>query len=80
MKVEIISPSTQEVIEGVVSIQLPGTDGLFAILNNHAPLIAALSKGKAKIINKNNQTTFHTINGRIVEVLKNKIIILTENN
>ncbi len=80
MKVEIISPNKQEVIDNVVSVQLPGSDGLFAILNNHAPLIASLAIGKVKIINTNNQTTFHEISGGIVEVLKNKIIILTETN
>ncbi|NLJ82611.1 MAG: F0F1 ATP synthase subunit epsilon [Bacteroidales bacterium] len=78
MKVEIITPQNQKIIEDVVSIQLPGLDGLFAILNNHAPLITALSKGKAKVINKNNETSYHPIEGGIVEVLKNKIIILTE--
>lgn len=78
MKVEIITPQRQEVIEDVSLIQLPGLDGLFEILNNHAPLIAALSKGKAKIINSKNETCYHPIEGGVVEVLKNKIIILTE--
>lgn len=78
MKVEIITPQRQEVIEDVSLIQLPGLDGLFEILNNHAPLIAALAKGKAKIINSKNETCYYPIEGGVVEVLKNKIIILTE--
>lgn len=78
MKVEIITPEKQEVIEAVSLIQLPGLDGLFEILHNHAPFIAALAKGKAKIITKNNQTTYYPIDGGVVEVLKNKIMILTE--
>jgi F-type H+-transporting ATPase subunit epsilon len=79
MKVEIITPQNQEIIDNISLIQLPGMDGLFEILSNHAPLIAALSKGKAKLINKNSETSFFPINGGVVEVLKNKIMILTEN-
>lgn len=78
MKIEIITPQNKEIIEDVCSIQLPGLDGLFGILNNHAPLIAALSKGKAKIINNKDETCYYPIEGGIVEILKNKIIILTE--
>jgi F-type H+-transporting ATPase subunit epsilon len=78
MKIEIITPQSQEIIEDVSLIQLPGLDGLFEILSNHAPLIAALSKGKAKIINKNKETCYYPIEGGVVEVLKNKIMILTE--
>lgn len=78
MKVEIITPQSQDIIDNVTLIQLPGLDGLFEILSNHAPLIAALSKGKAKIINKNNEISFYPIEGGVVEVLKNKIMILTE--
>ena len=77
MKVQIISPQRQEIIEDVSLIQLPGLDGLFEILNNHAPFIAALSKGKAKLINKKDETCYYPIEGGVVEVLKNKIIQLT---
>lgn len=77
MKVEIITPQKQEVIEDVSLIQLPGLDGLFEILNNHAPIIAALAKGKAKIMH-NDQVSFFPISDGVVEVLKNKVVILTE--
>jgi F-type H+-transporting ATPase subunit epsilon len=77
MKVEIITPHNQEVFNNVTLVQLPGTDGLFEILNNHAPLIATLAKGKAKIIH-DKQESFYPIHGGVVEVLKNKIVILTE--
>ncbi len=49
MKLEIISPD-KSVFTGEVSlVQLPGIDGSFEILNNHAPLISVLKKGKIKI-------------------------------
>ena len=43
MLLEIITPETK-VYEGEVkSILLPGTNGKFEILNNHAPIISTLS-------------------------------------
>ena len=49
MQVEIITPDT-EIFKGEATlIQLPGIDGSFEILNNHAPLISALRKGKIKL-------------------------------
>lgn len=77
MKLEIITPN-QEIFSGEVSlIQLPGIDGLFEILNLHAPLIAALKKGKIKVENKGNIEYFE-INSGVVEVLKNKVLVLAE--
>ena len=51
--------------------------GSFEILNNHAPLISALQKGKVKI-RKNGSDEFFEINGGVIEVLNNKILILAE--
>jgi F-type H+-transporting ATPase subunit epsilon len=77
MKLEIITPN-QEIFSGEVSlIQLPGIDGLFEILNLHAPLIAALKKGKIKVENQGNIEYFE-INSGVVEVLKNKVLVLAE--
>jgi F-type H+-transporting ATPase subunit epsilon len=78
MKVEIITPE-DSVYKGEASlIQLPGMDGLFELLENHAPMITMLSVGNAKLVDKDNQTIFFEIQGGVVEVLKNKILILAE--
>ena len=77
MNLTIITPDKQ-IFEGETDlVQLPGIDGLFEILNNHAPMIAALGKGKVKIGN-NNSFQFLEIKGGIVEVLNNKIIVLAD--
>jgi F-type H+-transporting ATPase subunit epsilon len=80
MKVEIITPdSTIFTGDNVGLIQLPGIDGSFEVLNNHAPLISVLKKGKIKVINKGEKTPqFFEINGGVIEVLNNKIIVLAE--
>ena len=78
MIIEIITPD-RTIFSGTASlVQLPGIDGLFEILNNHAPLISVLKKGKVKIKNDKDQIEFFEINGGVVEVLKNKILILAE--
>jgi len=79
MKVEIITPENT-VYQGEISlIQLPGLDGLFELLENHAPMITMLSNGTVKLIEKSsNQTLFFEIQGGTLEVLKNKILVLAE--
>jgi len=77
MKVEILSPD-KLIFEGEAeSIQLPGKDGSFGILNNHAPIIATLKSGQVKITSNGTVQNFD-INGGVVEVVKNKVIILGE--
>ena len=78
MKLEIITPD-KSVFEGDVSlVQLPGIDGSFEILNNHAPLISVLQKGKIKIKDDQGNEQFFEVNGGVIEVLKNKVLILAE--
>lgn len=77
MNLEIITPDTT-IYEGEAElVQLPGIDGSFEILNNHAPLISALDKGKIKI-KRNGKEEFFEINGGVIEVLNNKVLILAE--
>ena len=80
MKVEIITPdSTIFTGDNVQLIQLPGIDGSFEILNNHAPLISVLQKGKIKLINKGEkEEQFFAINGGVIEVSGNKVLVLAE--
>ncbi|GAB4328062.1 MAG: hypothetical protein Kow00127_20740 [Bacteroidales bacterium] len=78
MKVDIISPD-QTIFQGEADlVQLPGKDGSFEILNNHAPLIAVLREGKVKVATTGSQPQFFDIKGGVVEVLKNRVLILAE--
>ncbi len=78
MELEIISPDKKIFSGEAKFIIVPGSDGLIGILNNHAPLIASLKKGVVKVTDKSSQTTNFEINGGVVEVLKNKVIVLAE--
>jgi F-type H+-transporting ATPase subunit epsilon len=77
MQLDILTPE-QKVFSGEVDhVQLPGMDGLFGLLNNHAPMIAALGEGKLSYKIGTTSTVLHIKSG-IVEVLQNKIAVLTE--
>jgi len=79
MKLEIITPETTIFSGDVQLVQLPGLDGLFEILHNHAPMIAALGKGRVKVVTSAEKTTeFFEIKGGVLEVKKNKIIVLAD--
>lgn len=77
MKINILTPD-KTIFSGTATlVQLPGIDGLFEILENHAALLAALGKGKIKV-HSEGETLFFEINSGVVEVLKNKVEVLAE--
>ena len=77
MFLEILS-AEEKIFSGEVdSVILPGTDGQFQILNNHAPIISSLTNGEIKYSDKSKNETIE-INGGIVEVLDNKVSALIE--
>lgn len=78
MKLEIVTPDTTIYKGEVTLVQMPGIDGLFEVLNMHAPLISVLAKGKIKVIDNEKQTLFFEIKGGVVEVVKNTLLILAE--
>ena len=49
MHLEIITPEAKIFSGEAEAVQFPGIDGLFQVLNNHAPIISALGKGIIKI-------------------------------
>jgi F-type H+-transporting ATPase subunit epsilon len=58
------------------SLVIPGQDGYFGVLPNHASMVSALSIGELKIRN-NNQEYYYAIDGGFCEIARNKVIILT---
>ena len=78
MKLDITTPDKQVFSGEVTLAQLPGSDGLFEILHNHAPMIAALGPGKIKVQDEAGKLQFFDIRGGVCEVLANKITVLAE--
>lgn len=79
MNLEIVTPDTTLFAgENVTLVQLPGIGGSFEVMDHHAPLISVLTKGSVKVITRGNDPTFFEINGGVIEVLRNKVLILAE--
>ena len=78
MILEIITPEKKAFEGEVSSVKFPGTSGEFEILNNHAPIISTLTKGDIRIITTDNKTETLPINGGVIEMQNNKIIVLAE--
>ena len=78
MQLEIFTPD-KTVFQGeVVSATFPGSDGSFQVLNNHAAMVSVLGKGTLKYRDKEEVETELQIEGGVVEVLSNKVIVLAE--
>ncbi len=77
MFIEIITPEKKLFSGESSSVTVPGSSGLFQVLNGHAPLIATMKKGILKIKTASGETQFE-VNGGVVEVLNNRVIILAE--
>ncbi|HEX7365712.1 MAG TPA: ATP synthase F1 subunit epsilon [Pelobium sp.] len=78
MKLEILTPD-KKIFEGeVTSVTVPGAQGSFEILNNHAPIISTLDDGKVIIrAGSGSEQNLYT-KGGVVEVIDNKVIVLAE--
>ena len=91
MELEIISPEAILLKAEVNSVAVPGVNGEFQMLNNHAPIVSLLQKGKIiiegnldiqeeyknKFFKENNKTILNIDSGTI-EMSNNKIIILVD--
>ena len=78
MKIEIITPD-RKVYEGDIrSIRVPGKKGSFQVLKDHAPIISTLENGPVILVDQDGTETRYEINGGVIEVKANSIILLAE--
>lgn len=91
MYLEIVSPETTLYKGDVDSVSVPGVNGEFEMLNNHAPVVSILKEGYVKIsgaieIDEDNLSKFEikdsgywlAINSGTIEMNANKIIVLAD--
>ena len=65
MYLEIVTPEKKILQAEISAVQLPGTDGLFQLLKNHAPIVATLKKGIVKANLKDSTQTLDNLSGDI---------------
>ncbi|HWR95032.1 MAG TPA: F0F1 ATP synthase subunit epsilon [Flavobacterium sp.] len=93
MILEIVSPEAKLFSGEVTSISVPGVDGNFQMLNNHAPIVSLLQKGIVKIsapsfkFSKESKELFKKVNDQnytleissgTIEMKDNKVIVLAD--
>jgi F-type H+-transporting ATPase subunit epsilon len=77
MTLEIITPDKKVYGGDVESVTFPGSQGQFQILKDHAPIVSTLAKGDL-IIEASGKKETLVVDGGVVEVSKNKILVLAE--
>ena len=75
MTVQVLTPDELLFDGEAKAVSLPGLSGKFQILDNHAPLIAALGEGVVAI----DSTEVKIVSG-FVEVVDNKVTVLAESS
>ena len=92
MYLEIVSPEATLFSGEVTSVAVPGVNGNFEMLNNHAPIVSLLKEGfvkisgnieiesdvKDKFIKGDKGTTLLKIASGTIEMKDNKIIVLAD--
>lgn len=92
MFLEIVTPEASIFQGEVESVTVPGVDGQFQMLNNHAPIVSLLQEGNIKIKGDLNfdeayqgkfksidkETSVLSIKSGTIELNDNKIIILVD--
>jgi F-type H+-transporting ATPase subunit epsilon len=77
MQLEVITPERKIFNGEVIAVQLPGIDGSFQLLNQHAPIISALTSGSIKVDLSENFNSEEKANP-IIKVDSNQKIIHIE--
>lgn len=91
MFLEIVTPEATLFSGEVESVAVPGVNGEFQMLKDHAPVISLLKEGFVKIygdieleeeveekFEKNSKGTWLQINSGTIELKDNKIIVLAD--
>ena len=78
MILEIITPEKELYNGTVTSVKVPGSAGEFEILNNHASIVSSLINGNIRVINDKEEELNFNIKSGVIEMQKNKIVILAE--
>lgn len=92
MYLEIVSPEATLFSGEVISVTVPGVNGEFEMLTNHAPIVSILKEGNVKVagnnleidedvsskFTKSEKGVWLAINSGTLELKDNKLIILAD--
>lgn len=78
LKTQILTPSGPVFKGRAIGVNLPGTEGAFEVLYNHASLMSMLGIGKVLIRTNDGKNELFALNGGFVEVHENTVTVLAE--
>ena len=78
MQIEILTPE-KNVYQGEIrSLKVPGKKGAFQVLKDHAAIVSTLVEGKVSVTDIKDRVSEFDIEGGVVEVRNNTIVVLAE--
>ena len=78
MNISILTPD-KEIFQGAItSVKVPGTDGQFQVLKNHAPIVSSLGTGDVTVVKEGGEKLTFGIKGGFIEVLNNEVALLLQ--
>jgi len=77
-KLEIVSPERLLLSEQVTSVTVPGADGYFTVMGEHAPLMSVLKPGFVTVVGQGGQSQAFYVRGGFADVSPEGLTILAE--
>jgi F-type H+-transporting ATPase subunit epsilon len=77
-QLDIVTPEKLVLSQAVTMVTLPAVDGQIGLLKDHAPIITALEQGEVTLYLEGGAPKVVTITGGVVEMLKDKCVVLAE--
>jgi F-type H+-transporting ATPase subunit epsilon len=77
-RLEIVTPDRVVLDAQVRSVRLPGTQGSFGVLANHAPLITSLTTGPIKVEHENGDIEFIAASGGFADVQGDRVTVIAD--
>jgi len=78
VKIEIVSPERLVVSQQVASVTVPGSEGYFTVLGEHAPLMSVLKPGFITVTDMGNIAHVYYVRGGFADVAPTGLTILAE--
>jgi len=78
VKIEIVSPERLVLSEQAKSVVVPGADGYFTVMGEHAPLMSTLKPGFITVTDMNNVAHVFFVKGGFADVAPTGLTILAE--
>jgi F-type H+-transporting ATPase subunit epsilon len=78
LKIEIVSPERLVLSEVVNSVTVPGSEGYFTVMNDHAPFMTTMRPGFITVNGLNGQDAIFFVKGGFADVSPDGLTILAE--